>query len=145
MTRSYSFGGNYFDVASKNNLVTEIIEGNVGFLDINADYESWLTDLYGENSIDDEIHNKTIESLNTNRSDLIFVHFHGIDDIGHEFGPYSNEWLSKVNQTFDYVNEIMNFIDNEILVVITTDHGMHTDYSSKDYRLGTHGESKWEI
>jgi len=133
-----------FDVAGENSLVTEIIEGNVGFLDINADYESWLTDLNGENSNDDEIHNETIEALNASRSDLIFVHFHGIDDIGHEYGPYSNEWLSKVNQTFDYVNEIMNYIDNETLVVITADHGMHIDDSSTDYRLGTHGESRWE-
>lgn len=133
-----------FDVASKNNLTTEIIEGSAGFIAINADYESWLPDINGSGSNDDEIFERTILSLNSSRSDLLFTHFHGIDDVGHSYGPYSHEWLVKVEQIFDYLTEMVNYLDNETLVIISADHGMHLSESEEDYRLGTHGGSQWE-
>ena len=133
-----------FDVASRNNFTTEIIEGSVGFIDINADYESWLLDLNSSGSNDDEIFEKTIESLNNSRADVLFSHFHGIDDEGHSYGPNSIEWLSKVEQIFDYLNEIINYIDNETLVIFTADHGMHISDDPEDYRIGTHGECFWD-
>lgn len=133
-----------FDVAGSNNLITEIIEGSSGFLAIDADYESWLPDINESGSNDDEIFQKTIQSLNSSRADLLFTHFHGIDDVGHSFGPYSPEWLSKIEQVFDYLAEIMDYVDNETLIIISADHGMHLSESAEDYRLGTHGGSQWE-
>lgn len=133
-----------FDIACENNFTTEIIEGNAGFLAIDADYESWLTDVDDSGTNDDEIFEKTIESLKSSRADLIFTHFHGIDDTGHSYGPYSSKWLAKVEQIFLYVNEILNYVDNETLIILTADHGMHTSDIVEDYRVGIHGESCWE-
>lgn len=133
-----------FDVASANGVVTEIIEGNIGFININADHESWLPDYNGNGTNDDEIYYEAIDSLSNNRSELLFIHFHGIDDIGHTYGPYSSEWNTKVKQTCAYVNNLMNYIDNETIVILTADHGMHINDSPEDYRVGVHGESIWE-
>ena len=57
-----------FDVAAKNNFTSEIIEGDTGFIAINADYESWLLDTDDSGSNDDEIFQETVESLNSSRS-----------------------------------------------------------------------------
>jgi len=133
-----------FDVAAENNCSTEIIEGEAGFINIEADYESWLPDINNSGSNDDEIYQKTIESLNSSRSELLFTHFHGIDDVGHSYGPYSTEWLLKVEEIFTYLSDIVNYVDNETLVIISADHGMHTNDVVEDYRVGTHGESRWE-
>lgn len=132
-----------FDIAGENNLTTEFIEGNVGFLNLNADYEFWLTDQNGDDTIDDEIFAKAYESINSNRSDLLFVHFHSIDDIGHTYGPYSSEWMSKVATIFTYVNELLEIISNDTLVIITADHGMHKVIENNE-RIGVHGESCFE-
>jgi len=129
-----------FDVATKNNFTTEIIEGNAGFIDINADFESWLPDINESGTNDDEIFQQTIESINSSRSEILFTHFHGIDDDGHSFGPNSLEWLQKVEQIFDYLNEIINYIDENTLVIFTADHGMHISEDPSDYRIGTHGD-----
>ena len=133
-----------FDIAAENNCSTEIIEGEAGFINIEADYESWLPDINNSGSNDDEIYQKTIESLNSSRADLLFTHFHGIDDVGHSYGPYSTEWLLKVEEIFTYLSDIKNYVDNETLVIISADHGMHKNDVSEDYRVGTHGESRWE-
>jgi len=133
-----------FDVAAENNCSTEIIEGEAGFINIEADYESWLPDINNSGSNDDEIYQKTIESLNSSRSELLFTHFHGIDDVGHSYGPYSTEWLLKVEEIFTYLSNIVNYVDNETLVIISADHGMHINDVVEDYRIGTHGESRWE-
>ncbi|HUT80768.1 MAG TPA: alkaline phosphatase family protein [Candidatus Bathyarchaeia archaeon] len=132
-----------FDIAGENNLTTEYIEGNVGFLNLEADYEFWLTDQNENDNIDDEIFDEAYESINDNRSDLLFVHFHGIDDIGHTYGPYSSEWMNKVNTTFSYVNDLIKIISNDTLVIITADHGMHLAFEN-DERVGIHGESRFE-
>ncbi|MHA1185934.1 MAG: alkaline phosphatase family protein [Candidatus Heimdallarchaeota archaeon] len=129
-----------FDVATENNFTTEIIEGNAGFIDITADFESWLPDINASGTNDDEIFVKTIESVNSSRSEVLFTHFHGIDDIGHSYGPNSLEWLQKVEQIFDYLNEIIKHIDDSTLVIFTADHGMHISDDPSDYRVGTHGE-----
>ncbi|NHJ87960.1 MAG: PglZ domain-containing protein [Asgard group archaeon] len=133
-----------FDVGSKNNYITEYIEGNVGFLNLEADYEHWLTDLNADGNIDDEIYAEAQESIGQNRSDLLFVHFHGIDDSGHMYGPNSTEWLSKVIETFTIVNNLIDSVSNDTLIIITADHGMHLGTSNDDYRLGVHGECCFE-
>lgn len=133
-----------FDVASNNGLTTEFIEGNVGFLNLQADYEHWLIDDEGDGDTDDEIFEETKQSINNNRSDCLFVHFHGIDDVGHDYGPNSERWLNKVIDTFEMVNELLADIGQNTLVVLTADHGMHLEQNNDDDRVGTHGECIWE-
>ncbi|MBD3192363.1 MAG: hypothetical protein GF308_17120 [Candidatus Heimdallarchaeota archaeon] len=135
-----------FDIASNNGLTTEFIEGNVGFLNFEADYEHWLVDDEGDGDTDDEIFEETNRSLHNNRSDCLFVHFHGIDDMGHKYGPNSGQWLNKVIETFEMVNELLDNIEEDTLIVLTADHGMHLEKNSAndDYRAGTHGECIWE-
>ncbi|MHA1126815.1 MAG: alkaline phosphatase family protein [Candidatus Heimdallarchaeota archaeon] len=129
-----------FDIASVNNFTTEIIEGNAGFIDISADFESWLPDINDSGTNDDEIFQRTIESINSSRSEILFTHFHGIDDEGHSYGPNSLEWLQKVEQIFDYLNEIIKYIEENTLVIFTADHGMHISDDPSDYRVGIHGD-----
>ncbi|MHA1435833.1 MAG: alkaline phosphatase family protein [Candidatus Heimdallarchaeota archaeon] len=129
-----------FDIVSVNNFTTEIIEGNAGFIDISADFESWLPDINDSGTNDDEIFQRTIESINSSRSEILFTHFHGIDDEGHSYGPNSLEWLQKVEQIFNYLNEIIKYIEENTLVIFTADHGMHISDDPSDYRIGIHGD-----
>ncbi|MFW9923283.1 MAG: alkaline phosphatase family protein [Candidatus Thorarchaeota archaeon] len=133
-----------FDIVSNNNLTTEIIEGNVGFINIEADIEHWLIDENDNGYTDEEIYFEANESLTINRSDYLFIHFHGIDDVGHEYGPNTSEWLAKTIEVFSYVNNLLELMGENTLVVITADHGMHINQDSEDYRIGTHGECRYE-
>jgi hypothetical protein len=129
-----------FEIAENNNLRTEFVEGNVGFLGIHADYEHWLLDDDGDGLTDDEIFEEANKSFSEDRSDFIFIHFHGIDDIGHEYGPNSVEWLEKTQEIFNYTNQLISQIPENSLIIITADHGMHNNPSKEEFRIGLHGD-----
>jgi hypothetical protein len=135
-----------FDIAAENNLTTEFFEGSVGFLNFQADYEHWLLDDDGDGLTDDEIFTEANQSLSENRSECLFIHFHGIDDVGHAYGPNSPEWLNKVQEVFNMTNDLLKRMDNQTLVVLTADHGMHTIPPEEqiDYRVGAHGDCRNE-
>ncbi len=53
--------------------------------------------------------------------DLIFIHFHGIDDANHEYSPLSEEARQKIFEIEGYIKELVkNFFGH---VIIVPDHG----------------------
>ena len=72
-------------------------------------------------NIDDEIFNSAMEA-SISDYDLIFIHFHGIDDRGHSFGPNSEETLNYINKIDSYIKNISAVWGNKI--ILTADHGM---------------------
>ncbi|MEA2070993.1 MAG: alkaline phosphatase family protein [Asgard group archaeon] len=134
-----------FDKASAQGLSTEYFEGNVGFIDISADEEHWILDINGDGLTDEEIFAVANESISTDQKDVSFIHFHGIDDIGHEFGPYSLEWLDKVQELNNMTNKLIQQSSENTLFIITADHGMHKNLNPKvSGRLGIHGNCIYE-
>lgn len=66
--------------------------------------------------------------------DILYIHFHEIDDMGHEYGPDSEEYASAIIRVDQYLSEIYNTLPEETFIVIFADHGMHATANG-----GNHG------
>ena len=65
--------------------------------------------------------------------DLMFAHFHGIDEAAHAYGPYAEQTMQKIREIDGYVRALMEGFDGR--VIITADHGLHETEEG-----GGHGE-----
>ncbi len=119
-----------FHYALNNDKKSIIMEGDIKIL--NTEIEPILhIDLNKDGDTDDEMLKSTLNAVQ-NEYDLIFVHFHGIDDRGHSYGPFSDEamhYISSIDRSIEKLSEIWR--DN---IVITSDHGMHETIEG-----GSHG------
>ncbi|MEG1929855.1 MAG: alkaline phosphatase family protein, partial [Anaerovorax sp.] len=78
------------------------------------------------------------ETLSNTGYDLTLVHFHGIDDVSHAFGPHTKEVYERVENTDKLVESLAELWNGKIIIV--ADHGQHTDHGSDEKgRKGTHG------
>ena len=81
--------------------------------------------------------NEVFENAKANLSaDFLFVHFHGIDDEAHTYGPYSEEVAERLEIVDDFVRQLVEGF-GEGTVVIVSDHGLHPVAGHPD-RLGNH-------
>jgi len=69
--------------------------------------------------------------------DLFLVHFHGIDDTGHTYGPGAQQEKEKITEVDGAVCRILDKLPSGTLAIIFADHGMH--HVSGESRLGNHG------
>lgn len=69
-------------------------------------------------------------------ADFLFVHFHGIDDDAHSYGPYAPEVGARMALIDEYVRYLVENWGSGV-VIITADHGLHRIYDNP-YRLGDH-------
>ena len=79
-------------------------------------------DLNGVNGTDDEVYANAKVAMVEN-PDLLFVHFHGIDDVAATYGPYAPETLAKIFYIDALVAELAAAWSGRI--IITADHGLH--------------------
>lgn len=112
-----------------------LIEGDIQIIktEIEADLH---TDTNSSGSIDDEILNAALSSINGNY-DFIAVHFHSIDDSGHDYGDISEKTMETVRIVDSYIEKLAGKWDGKIIV--TADHGMHSTQDG-----GSHGEFRYE-
>lgn len=68
-------------------------------------------------------------------AEFLLVHFHGIDDAGHTYGPYADETLDKMEEIDGYVRKLCEVWKGTCFIV--SDHGMHKAVS--DGAAGDHG------
>ena len=69
--------------------------------------------------------------------DLFYVHFHGIDDAGHTYGPGTPEEETVIQEVDAAVGQLLAALPADTLVIIFADHGMHR--IDAEGRLGNHG------
>ena len=126
-----------FDVAAAAGLRVVAVEG--GQLAFNLrNAETILSgDKDGNGSTDDNTYANTLSVLETDTPDLLFVHFHGIDDEGHNYGPLTPPEEAKIAEVDGYVGDIVDRLPPGTLVILFADHGMHA--VQEDDRLGNHG------
>lgn len=111
------------------------IEGNIGIL--NTEIEPVLNmDNDGDGFTDDEVFQSTLNALDKEYN-LVFTHFHGIDDAGHSHGDLSSETMEVIAKIDTYVEELVSNWDGK--VIITADHGMHSTE-----KAGDHGQFRYE-
>lgn len=110
-----------FGYAIKHNKKGVLLEGHIKILDTEVEPKLHI-DQNGDGDTDDELF-VTTKAILKEDYDLVFVHFHGIDDRGHLYGPLADETLAYIEKLDGYIEEMQAHWDGDIIV--TADHGMH--------------------
>ncbi|ODV60015.1 mannose-ethanolamine phosphotransferase LAS21 ASCRUDRAFT_8799 [Ascoidea rubescens DSM 1968] len=66
-------------------------------------------------------------------SDLLILHYLGLDHIGHNYGPFNPRMAQKQLEMDSIIEKLYNNLDNNTLFIVLGDHGMNN--------LGNHGGS----
>ena len=122
----------YADSIGKRSL---LLEGEIKIL--NTEIEPVLhVDADKDEDTDDEMFLTALDAV-SNGYDLIFIHFHGVDDRGHKYGPLSKETLDYIKTVDGWITEMSEvWVGN---IYATADHGMHSTDEG-----GDHGECRYE-
>ena len=125
------------DVLSAEGRSCVVVEGDgVPFNMPNA--ETILSgDRDGNGGTDDNTFHNASQVIRERMPAFLWVHFHGIDDVGHSHGPGSDQELTKMREVDGYVRDIVTALPSDTLVIIASDHGMHRVYDKA--RKGNHG------
>ncbi len=129
-----------FTYAASMGLASYVSEGDIQILAL-PDAELELSpDLNGSGTGDDEIFGCAME--HTGSCDLLFVHFHSVDDASHEYSPVYEEARDALVAVDGWCGELMAAWNGR--VIITSDHGQHVQDGTGDAayadRKGTHGD-----
>jgi len=111
------------------------IEGDIQIL--KTEIEPVLNiDHNNDGYIDDDIFRYSMENINDG-FDFVVIHFHSIDDMGHDYGDIVPETMDTIKRLDSYVDALVSGWDGQ--VIVTADHGMHTVSDG-----GSHGEFRYE-
>ena len=128
-----------FDYALSLDKTAIIIEGDAQILAFSARQEL-NPDLDGDGGTDNEVFDCAIAAMNDNY-DLMLVHFHGIDDMGHLTGPDSDETRAMIRLMDEYVGQLISKWGGFGIAV--ADHGQHENDGNGDAayadKRGIHG------
>ena len=92
----------------------------------------------GNGSTDDNVLGNALAAIQEGMPDLLWVHFHGIDDAGHTYGQGTPEERAHVADQDRAVGELLAHVPAGTLVIIVSDHGQHP--VQEEGRLGNHGQ-----
>jgi len=126
-----------FDLASHAGLDIIAVEGEALAFNLRSAEMQLSGDRDGNGGTDDNVLANALGVLENGMPDLFFVHFHGIDDTGHTYGPGTSPVYEKIQEVDDAVGQILAAIPENTLVIIFADHGMHA--VDEEGRLGNHG------
>jgi len=124
-----------FDFALENNLSSTIIEGDKQIISFAVD-QQLHPDYDNSGDTDNEVFDSAKQAVANSEYDLVFVHFHGIDDCEHNYGPETNQVSTKIASTDQMVGQLLKSWNGRVVVV--ADHGQHL-YANEDEESGTHG------
>ena len=110
-----------------------VIEGYSALINMSLD-QTLNADTSGNGYTDDETHQSAQDAVSTG-TDLIYVHYHGLDDVGHTYGPFSVESFNKAVELDTYIGELISGFSGTVILI--SDHGMH-EVAHQD-ELGMHG------
>lgn len=91
----------------------------------------------GNGLTDDNVLSNALVVLDAGMPDLLFVHFHGIDDAGHTYGPGAPEESAAVRRVDLAAGQLIEALPQNTLIIILADHGMHL--VEEEGRVGNHG------
>lgn len=120
-------GEDVFSKAQKLSKTVAYIEGDTKML--NTSIEPILS--VNEGAQDSVVFKNTQKAI-AEQKQLIFSHFHSIDDDATTYGPYSEEALEQIKLVDDMVKQLVEGFNGT--VIITADHGLHPIGNA-----GTHG------
>jgi predicted AlkP superfamily pyrophosphatase or phosphodiesterase len=126
-----------FDIASEAGLKVVAVEGESLAFNLRNSETKLSGDRNGDGSTDDNVLANALSVLDAGMPDLLYVHFHGIDDTGHTYGPHSPEEKAAIVGVDAAVGQLLDALPAGTLVIIFADHGMHL--VQEEGRLGNHG------
>jgi hypothetical protein len=127
-----------FDVATSAGLETVAVEGDSLAFNLRGADLQLSADLDSNGSTDDNVLQNALGVLAEGAPDLLYVHFHGIDDAGHTYGPGAPEECAAILEEDTAVGQIVELLPSGTLIVIFADHGMHE--VDEEGRSGNHGQ-----
>jgi hypothetical protein len=117
-----------FDYAVSIGKSVSYLEGNGNLI---------VTNVLPEYALSDALVFENAKSAINADTDLIFVHFHEIDDVNHDYGPLSNESKTKIIYIESYIEYLISQFDGTVIIV--PDHGHITLYDEQEKPYGKHG------
>jgi hypothetical protein len=126
-----------FDVAAVAGLRVVAVEGNALSFNLRHAEVTLSGDRDGNGSTDDNVLANALAVLEVGMPDLFFIHFHGIDDAGHTYGPGASEEQAVIREVDAAVEQIIGAVPSDTLIIIFADHGMH--HVDEQERQGNHG------
>ena len=125
------------DAAAGAGLQAAAVEGEALAFNLRSADLTLSGDRDGNGGTDDNVLSNALSVLEAGMPDLFYVHFHGIDDQGHEVGPGAPAEEEKIREVDAAVGQILDQLPAGTLVIIFADHGMHL--VDEDGRKGNHG------
>ncbi len=126
-----------FDVATQAGLRVVAVEGDALAFNLRNAEVILSGDRDNNGSTDDNVLANTLAVLDAGMPDILWVHFHGIDDAGHTYGPHAPEVDAAIAGVDAAVGDILAALPPDTLALIFADHGMHS--VQEEGRLGNHG------
>ncbi len=126
-----------FDVATAAGLRVVAVEGEALAFNLRGAEIQLSGDRDGNGGTNDNVLANALAVLEVGMPDLFFVHFHGIDDAGHSYGPGTVEEEAKIREVDAAVGQLLAALPANTLTIIFADHGMHL--VEEEGRLGNHG------
>lgn len=126
-----------FDGASAAGLRVVAVEGEALAFNLRSAEMQLSGDRDGDGSTDDNVRANALAVLDEGMPDLFYVHFHGIDDAGHTYGPGTLEEERAIRRVDAAVGQLIAATSADTLIIAFADHGMHR--VEEEGRLGNHG------
>ncbi|MGI5849277.1 MAG: alkaline phosphatase family protein [Christensenellales bacterium] len=123
-----------FEYVAKVGKTSVYIEGDIKLL--NTSIKPTLNaDSNNNGFTDDEVFESATKSISSG-ADFIFAHFHGIDDMGHNYGDTDVRTMEKIKEIDAYIAALAKNFSGRI--IITADHGMHATADGGSHGLFHH-------
>jgi hypothetical protein len=126
-----------FDLAAAAGLRVVAVEGEALAFNLRNAETTLSGDQDGDGSTDDNVLANALAVLEDGMPDLLYVHFHGIDDAGHTYGPSAAEEMAIIRFVDAAVGQLLQKVPPDTVVILFADHGMHR--VDEEGRLGNHG------
>lgn len=91
----------------------------------------------GNGRTDDNVLANALAVVQAGMPDLLLVHWHGVDDAGHTYGPGAAEERARIAEVDQAVGTLLAALPPDVMVIVIADHGMHA--VAEAGRLGNHG------
>ena len=116
-----------FDLAVEAGKTVIAVEGNSLPFNLRNAEISLSGDKNGDGWSDDNVMTNSLEVINAGMPDLLYIHFHEIDDMGHEAGPESELYQAAAVRVDGYLSQIYEALPTGTFIAIFADHGMHAE------------------
>ena len=125
-----------FDIANESGLEIIAVEGHGLAFNIRNAEVILSGDRNNDGYTNDNVLENSLDIIRSRMPDLLFIHFHDVDDAGHHYGPDSVQYENAIKVVDEYLSQIIEELPENTFTTIFSDHGMQAD---KDGSRGNHG------